>query len=217
MSEITAQMVKDLRERTGAGMMDCKKALSESAGDMERAIEILRKKGLKNIERRAERVAAEGLIYCYIHPGGKIGVLLELNCETDFVSRNEDFAALAKGIAMHVAWSNPRYLSRTDVPSGVLETEKEIYRSQIKPEQQHVADKIIGGKLDKFYETVCLLEQFDAREQLSKKRIIDLVNEVSAKIGEKIVVRRFVRYEVGEGIERPQSDFAAEVARAALS
>jgi len=212
MTAITAELVKTLREKTGAGMMDCKKALAEAAGDMEKAIEVLRKKGLKDISKRAGKVAREGVVYSYIHAGGRVGVMLELNCETDFVARGDDFQNLAKVIGMHVAWAAPAYLDREAVPASVIEKEKEIYLSQLKPEQQKMADKILPGKLEKFYADNCLLEQLDARDAGSKKTIGDLVNEISAKLGEKVQVRRFSRFEVGEGIDKVETDFAAEVA-----
>ena len=211
MAEITAQMVKDLREKTGAGMMDCKAALAESSGDVEKAIEFLRKKGLKNVSKRAGKVAAEGQIYSYIHAGSKIGVLLELNSETDFVAKGEDFTSLARAIAMHVAWANPKYLSREDVPESVIESEKTIALSQLNPQQQKMADKILPGKLDKYYADVCLLEQLDATDPVAKKTIKNLIDDLSVKVGEKIDLRRFVRFEVGDGLEKRVSDFAAEV------
>ncbi len=197
MAEITAQMVKELRARTSAGMMDCKKALSESSGDMEQAVEVLRKKGLKDAGKRADRDASEGVIHSYLHAGGKIGVMIELNCETDFVARNDDFQQLAQSIAMHIAWANPAYLSRDEVPSEAVEKEKEVFRGQLKPEQANFADKIIEGKLDKFYAENCLLEQLDARDPAAKKSIGALITDATAKIGEKIELRRFVRYELG--------------------
>ncbi len=215
MAEVTASMVKDLREKTGAGMMDCKAALAEASGDLEKAIEVLRKKGLKSVSKRAGKVAAEGVVHCYIHPGSRIGVMLELNCETDFVGRGDDFQALAKEIAMHVAWSNPRFLSRDEVGEDVLGKEREIFRSQLQPNQEKMADKIIAGKVDKFLAENCLLEQLDARDPSSKKTIQDRINDVSAKVGEKVVLRRFMRYEVGEGIEKQVVDYQAEVAAAA--
>jgi len=214
MTEITSQMVKTLREMTGAGMMDCKKALEKTSGNFEEAVDHLRKAGLKNVEKRAGKVASEGVIFSYIHPGARVGVLLELNSETDFVARGADFQTLAKEISMHIAWSKPRYVSREEVPAAELEREKEIYRSQLKPGQEKVAEKIISGKLEKFYEETCLLEQFDAREPGAKRRIGDVAAALSAKVGEKIVVRRFIRFELGEGIEKPVTDFAAEVAAA---
>ncbi len=212
MAEITAAMVKELREKTGAGMMDCKAALADSNGDIEKSIEFLRKKGLKNITKRAGKVAAEGVIYSYIHAGSKIGVMVELNSETDFVAKGDDFSALARQIAMHVAWANPKYLGREDIPAEMIEKEKEIAISQLSPQQQKMADKILPGKMEKFYAEVCLLEQEDAMNPDAKKSIKNLIDDLSAKVGEKIVLRRFVRFEVGEGIEKMESDFAAEVA-----
>ncbi len=212
MSQITAQLVKELRERTGAGMMDCKKALQETEANMEEAIQFLRKKGLKSVEKRAGKVAAEGTVFSYIHAGGRIGVMLELNSETDFVARSEDFLNLAKELAMHIAWSNPQYVSREEVPESALEKEREVFRSQLKPEQEKMADKIIAGKLEKYYSTICLLEQLDAKDPAAKKTFEDIVNEVSSKVGEKVQVRRFSRYEVGEGIEKVEVNYADEVA-----
>jgi elongation factor Ts len=199
--EVTSTMVKELREKTGAGMMDCKKALAEANGNFEQAIDVLRKKGLKDIGKRADKVAAEGVVYSYIHAGGRIGVMIELNCETDFVARGQDFQDLAKSIAMHVAWAAPKYLSREEVPASFIEREKEILASQLKPEQQKMADKILGGQLDKLLKEICLLEQLDVRDASAKKSIQDLVNELSAKVGEKVVLKRFVRFEVGEGVK----------------
>ena len=215
MAQITAQLVKQLREMTGAGMMDCKKALTESDGNIDKAVEFLRKKGMKSVEKRAGKVTAEGVVYSYIHPGGRIGVLLELNCETDFVSRGDDFQNLAKDIAMHIAWSSPKYVHREEIPAEVMESEERILRSQLKPEQAKMADKILAGKLEKFYETVCLVDQIDVKDSSAKKTIGDLTTDLSAKLGEKIAIRRFSRFEVGEGIEKPVEDYAEEVARAA--
>jgi elongation factor Ts len=215
MAQISAQMVKELRETTGAGLMDCKKALAECDGDTSKAIEFLRKKGLKNVEKRSGRVAAEGTIYSYIHTGGRIGVMLELNSETDFVARGDDFMELAKGIAMHVAWSAPRFLSREEVPADIVAQEESIYRAQLTPQQEKVADRIISGKMEKFYTESCLLEQEDQRDPDNKKKINELITDLSAKVGEKIELRRFVRFEVGEGVDKPVSDFAEEVASAA--
>ncbi|MCC6931724.1 MAG: translation elongation factor Ts [Deltaproteobacteria bacterium] len=215
MAEISASMVKDLREKTSAGMMDCKAALTEAQGNYDKAVEILRMKGLKNVSKRAGKVAAEGQIYSYIHAGSRVGVMLELNTETDFVAKSDEFTDLCKRIAMHVAWSNPRFLGREEIPAAVIEQESAIYRSQLTPQQEKVADKIIAGKLDKFYSEVCLVEQEDSRDPSTKKKISDLIGELSAKVGEKIVLRRFIRFEVGEGIEKKDSDFAAEVKAAA--
>ena len=217
MAEVSAKLVKELREQTGAGMMDCKQALTEANGDMEKAVDVLRKKGLKSVEKRAGRVAAEGTVLSYIHAGGRIGVLLELNCETDFVARGDEFQALAKDIAMHIAWANPKYVTREEVPATEVEREKEIYLSQLKPEQQKMADKILPGKLEKFYETVCLLDQVDVKDTAGKKKISEIINEKGAKIGEKIALRRFVRFEVGEGIQKETVDYAQEVAQTVAS
>lgn len=211
MSQVSAQLVKELREASGAGMMDCKKALVESEGNFDKAIEYLRKKGLKSLEKRAGKQASEGTVYSYIHGNGRIGVMLELNSETDFVARGEDFQGLAKEVAMHIAWANPRYLNREEIPKEIIEKEKEIFLSQLNPNQQKVADKIIEGKLEKFYEENCLLDQLDAKDQKAKKKIQDLINDLSASVGEKIALRRFVRFEVGEGMVKQESDYTAEV------
>ena len=194
---ITAQMVKELRERTGAGMMECKKALQEAGGDMEKAMEILRKKGIAKAEKKASRATKEGIIGSYIHMGGKIGVLVEVNCETDFVARTDEFQNLVKDIAMQIAAMNPKYVSKEDVPEEVIEKEKTIYREQAlasgKPE--HVVDKIVEGKLNKFFEEVCLLEQDFIKDD--SKKVKDVITEVIAKLGENIRVARFVRFQVG--------------------
>lgn len=193
---ITAQMVKELREKTGAAMMECKKALEESGGDFQKAIEYLRQKGIATAQKKASRIAREGIISSYIHMD-KIGVLVEINCETDFVARNEEFRQLAKDIAMHIAASNPQYLKREDVPEDVIEKEKEIYKAQItgnKPPQ--VIEKIVQGKLEKFFEDMCLLDQPFIKEP--EKKIRDLITEKVAKFGENIIVRRFVRFQVGQ-------------------
>jgi elongation factor Ts len=199
--EISAQMVKDLREKTGAGMMDCKTALAESAGDAEKAVDILRKKGLSRAANRAGRAAKEGMVGSYIHMGGKIGVLVEVNCESDFVARTDDFVAFAKDIAMQVAASNPQYLTSQDVPEEVLAKEREIYRAQVleskKPE--NVIEKIVDGKVKKFYTEVCLLDQpFVKDPNIS---VGDYLTNMIAKIGENMVIRRFVRFQLGEGLE----------------
>jgi elongation factor Ts len=198
MSEIRATMVKQLREKTGAGMMDCKKALSESAGDMEKAIDLLRKKGLATAQKRAGRAMTEGIIQSYIHLGGKLGVLVEVNCETDFVAKNEDFREFAKNISMHIAASNPLGINPEDINEKIIEREKEIYRAQAlemgKP--ANVIDKIVEGKLNKFYKDNCLLNQAYVRDP--DITISDLLNELIAKIGENITIKRFVRFQVGE-------------------
>ncbi len=193
---ITAQMVKELREKTGAGMMECKKALESSGGDFNKAIEILRQKGLATAQKKASREAREGIITSYIHMD-KIGVMLELNCETDFVARNEEFRQLAKDIAMQIAAANPQYIQREDIPQDVIEKEKEIYKSQIKGNKPpQVIEKILEGKLEKFFEEVCLLDQPFIKEP--EKKIKDLITEKVAKFGENIMVRRFVRFQVGQ-------------------
>lgn len=198
---ISAADVKELRNRTGAGMMDCKKALEESGGDMDKAIEYLRKKGLATAAKRAGKIASEGLVHAYIHGGGRIGVLIEVNCETDFVAKTDAFKELVHDLAMQVAASRPEYIGREDVPEEVLNKEKEILREQAlnegKPEK--VIDKIVAGRLEKFYQDNCLLEQPFIKDM--DRKVQDLINEAVAKLGEKIVVRRFVRYEVGEGLK----------------
>jgi len=196
--EITTELVKTLREKTGCGMMDCKAALKDSKGDLEKAIDSLRKKGLAAVARRAGRVAAEGVVDAYVHVGGKIGVLVELNCETDFVARNIEFQAFAKDIAMQVAAQNPQYISREDVPDGIVEHEKEILKSQMADEKkpEKVMEKIVEGRLEKFYSEICLLDQPFIKDP--KKTINDLLGELAAKIGENIVIRRFTRFQLGE-------------------
>jgi elongation factor Ts len=212
MPEITAEMVKELREKTGAGLMDCKRALAEAQGDFVKAEEWLRKKGITTAAKKAGRVAAEGVIGCYVH-SGKIGVIVEVNCETDFVGRNDDFQALAKDLAMHIAATSPQYVRREEVPADVLEKEKEIQRQQLRDAKKPEAiwDKILQGKLEKFYETVCLVDQPWFRED--KKKVHEIITEKVAKIGENISVRRFSRFQVGEGIEKKKEDLAAEVAK----
>jgi elongation factor Ts len=194
---ITATQVKDLREKTGAAMMDCKRALEQTGGNEERAITMLREKGLLVAAKREGKQASEGRVEAYIHAGGKIGVLLELNCETDFVAKTDDFQQLARELAMQIAAANPIYVDRTEVPESVIEQEKEIYRTKAqndgKPAQ--AIDKIVAGQVEKFFETVCLLDQPNIREP--KHKVIDLINERVGKVGEKIVVRRFARYKVG--------------------
>ncbi|MGD1968776.1 MAG: translation elongation factor Ts [Desulfobacterales bacterium] len=198
MANIRAGMVKELREKTGAGMMDCKNALAEVDGDIEKAIEFLRKKGLATAQKRAGRALNEGIIQSYIHMTGKLGVMVEVNCETDFVAKNEDFKEFAKNIAMHIAASNPLGIAPEDVPNDIIEKEKEIYRAQAlemgKPE--NVVDKIVEGKLKKFYEDSCLLNQPYVRD--NNISIADLLNDLIAKIGENISIKRFVRYQIGE-------------------
>ena len=198
MAEISAAMVKQLREKTGAGMMDCKKALLEVEGDMDKALEFLRKKGLATAQKRAGRAMSEGTIQSYIHMTGKLGVIVEVNCETDFVAKNEDFQEFAKNIAMHIAASNPLGIKPEDIPEDIVENEKEIYRAQAlemgKPE--NILDKIIEGKLKKFYQENCLLNQPFVRDP--DISVADLMNELIAKIGENITIKRFIRYQIGE-------------------
>ncbi|NMB27742.1 MAG: translation elongation factor Ts [Tissierellia bacterium] len=209
---ISAAQVKELRERTGAGMLDCKNALVKTNGDIEKAIVLLREKGLSKAAKKAGRIAAEGLVDSYIH-GGRIGVLIEVNSETDFVSKTDEFKEFVRDMAMQVAASSPKYVSKEDVPEAEVEKEREILKHQVinegKPE--HIAEKIVEGKLGKFYEQICLLEQPFIREPGIK--VQDLLNEKISKIGENIKIRRFVRYEVGEGLEKREEDFASEVAK----
>ncbi|MCM1567523.1 MAG: translation elongation factor Ts [Dehalobacter sp. 4CP] len=211
MAEVTSSQVKELRERTGAGMMDCKKALTECNADMDKAIDFLREKGLAAAAKKEGRIAAEGTVEAYIHGGGRIGVLLELNSETDFVSRGDEFKQLAKDIAMQIAAAKPLYVNKEDVPADVVAHEREIFRAQAlnegKPEK--IVDKMVDGRIEKFYKEVCLVEQpFIKDPDILVK---DLVMAKIAKIGEKIAIRRFTRYELGEGIEKRQDNFADEV------
>jgi elongation factor Ts len=209
--QVTAQMVKELRERTGAGMMDCKAALAETDGDMEKAIDLLRKKGMASAAKKAGRVAAEGAVGSYIHAGGKIGVLVEVNCETDFVARTEQFQELVKDIAMHVAAADPRFVAREEVTPEVLERERAIFREQAAASGKpaNVVEKIVEGKVEKFYGETVLLEQAFVKNP--DQTVGQLVQEKIAKIGENIRVRRFARFRLGEGIEKKDVDFAAEV------
>lgn len=208
---VTAAMVKELREKTGAGMMDCKKALLEKNGDMDAAVDFLREKGLAAAAKKSGRIAAEGVVESYIHMGGRIGVLVEVNCETDFVAKTDEFHELARDIAMHIAASKPEYVSREEIPASVLDHERAIYRTiaenEGKPER--IIDKIIEGKVDRYVKEICLLEQPFIKDP--DMTINDLLNAKVAKIGEKISVRRFTRYERGEGMAKREDDFAAEV------
>jgi len=208
----TAADVMALRERTGVGMMDCKKALTETDGDMERAADLLREKGLAAAQKKAGRIAAEGVVESYIHMGGKIGVLVEINCETDFVAKNEGFKSMCHDIAMHIAAYKPQYITRDEVPAADIEHEKSILREQAllegKPEK--IVDKMVEGRIAKFYDEYCLLDQAFLKNQ--EITVGDYINENVARIGEKISVRRFTRYEMGEGLEKRKDDFAAEVA-----
>ncbi|MBF0540960.1 MAG: translation elongation factor Ts [Nitrospirae bacterium] len=196
---ITAAMVKDLREKTGVGMMECKNALSEAEGNFEKAIDNLRKKGLATAKKKASRTASEGLIFSYIHMN-KLGVLIELNCETDFVARTDDFQELALDIALHIAAANPQYLTVEDVPAALIEREKEIYKDQIKNKPANIVEKILEGKLEKFYTDNVLLKQFFVKDTEQKTTITDLITTKIAKLGENIVLRRFVRFQLGEKI-----------------
>ncbi|HBR21844.1 MAG TPA: translation elongation factor Ts [Nitrospiraceae bacterium] len=194
---ISADRVKELREKTSAGMMECKKALTESNGDFEKAIDCLRQKGLATAAKKASRSASEGLVSSYIHMD-KIGVLLEVNCETDFVAKTDDFKGLVKDIALHIAAANPSYLSCEDVPQDVIEREKDIYRAQVANKPPQIVEKIVEGKLDKFFSDMCLLEQAFVKDPEQKLKIKELVTEKIAKLGENIVIRRFVRFQLGE-------------------
>jgi elongation factor Ts len=195
----TAERVRELRDKTGAGVMDCKEALAASQDDLDKAVDYLRKKGLASAAKRAGREAREGSIGTYVHHTGKLGVLIEINCESDFVARTEQFQELVRNLAMQVASANPTYVAPDDVPAEVIEREKEIYRQQLADQKKpaQVLDKIVEGKLGKFFEDVCLLEQAYQRDASGKTKVRDLVNEVSTKTGEKIAVRRFARYQVG--------------------
>ena len=208
---ITASMVKELRTRTGVGMMDCKKALTEANGNMEKAVDILREKGLSKAAKKAGRIAAEGIVGSYIHGNGRIGVLVEVNCETDFVAQTEGFHALVKDIAMQIAAANPLYVSREEVPADVISHEKEVYRQEAlnegKPEK--IVDRMVEGRIEKYFKEVCLLDQPFIKD--GDKTINDVVLEATVKMGEKVSIRRFTRYQLGEGIEKKQENFADEV------
>ncbi len=210
--QVTAQMVKELRDMTGAGMMDCKKALASSQGDIEGAIKWLRQHDLATAEKKAGRIAAEGIVDSYIHEGGRVGVLIEVNIETDFAAKNEDFKDLVHDLAMQVAAMKPEYVSRDEVPEDVIAREREIARAQAiksgKPE--HIVEKIVDGRLEKYFEETCLMEQSYIRDD--SKTCEQLVKELIGRIGENIKVRRFVRYEMGEGLEKRCDNFADEVA-----
>ncbi len=213
MAAVTAGMVKELREMTGAGMMDCKKALVETEGNIEKAVDLLREKGLSKAAKKAGRIAAEGSVVSYIHGGGRIGVLVEINSETDFVAKNEEFQAFAKDIAMQVAAAKPLYLTKEDVPQDEIEHEKKILREQAlnegKPEK--IVDKMVEGRIKKYYKEVCLMEQAFIKD--GDKTIQQLLTEKIAKLGENLKIRRFTRYEVGEGLEKKEENFAEEVAK----
>lgn len=202
--EVSANAVKELREKTGAGMMDCKKALAETAGDVQKAVDYLRQKGLAAAATKADRVAADGAVAAYIHPGGKLGALVEINCETDFVARTAEFQTLLKDMAMQVAAANPRYVRREEIPAAELDREKTIHRQQAlesgKPEK--IVDKIVEGKMERFYSEVCLLEQSFIKDQ--DKKVSDVVNDSIARLGENIQIRRFARYHLGDGAAKTE-------------
>ena len=216
MAEITASAVKSLREKTGAGMMECKNALTEANGSEEQAVEILRKRGLASARKKEGRIAAEGAVGSYIHMGGKVGVLVEVNCETDFVARGEEFQQLIKDVAMHVAAAEPRYVSREEVPTDALDKEREIARAQAKNDPKNaskpdqVIERIVEGRLNKFYEEAVLMDQPFVKDPA--KTVGELVTEKIAKTGERITIRRFTRYKMGEGLARRDEDFGGEVA-----
>ncbi|MFA5191058.1 MAG: translation elongation factor Ts [Verrucomicrobiia bacterium] len=202
MAEISAQIVKKLREETGAGMMECKKALGEANGDFEKAKLILRKRGIAIADKKSARAAKEGIIASYIHVGDKVGVLVEVNCESDFVGRNPDFREFVKNITLQIAAAEPRYVAREDVPADIIEREKEVAAAQVKNKPPQAVAKILEGKLDKFYQTVCLLEQGYVRDQ--NQTIKDVITATVAKLGENILIRRFIRWKVGESLDTTQ-------------
>ncbi len=210
---MSASDIKTLRARTGAGILDCKNALAETGGNLEEAIDWLRAKGIAKAAKKAGRIATEGLVESYIHAGGRVGVLLEVNCETDFVAMNENFQNLVKDIAMHIAAAAPIYVRREEVSEDAIAHEKTVQKARVieegKPE--HIADRIVEGRMDKFYADVCLLEQTFVKDD--KKTVKEILADAVATIGENIQVRRFVRYELGEGLEKKKDDFAAEVAQ----
>jgi elongation factor Ts len=208
---VTAEMVKELRQRSGAGMMDCKKALTETKGNLDEAIDYLREKGLAAAAKKADRIASEGVIEAYIHGGGRIGVMVEINCETDFVAKTDKFKDLARDIAMQIAATNPTCVRREEVPVEVLEHEKEILKAQALNEGKpaNIVEKMITGRVEKYYKEVCLMEQIFIKNP--DQTITQLINENISKIGENISIRRFTRYQLGEGIEKKSNDFAAEV------
>lgn len=209
----TSSDVAKLRAMTGVGMMDCKKALTETDGDMDKAVAWLREKGMAAAAKKADRIAAEGVVASYIHMGGKIGVLVEINCETDFVAKSEPFLALAKDVAMQIAAAKPLYVSKEEVPASELENEKEILRVQAKNEgkPEAIVEKMVEGRIKKYYSDVCLLEQPFVKDQ--DKTIQQVVNEAILSIGEKISIRRFTRYEMGEGLEKRKDNLAEEIAK----
>jgi elongation factor Ts len=214
-AEVSASAVKELREKTGAGMMDCKKALTEAGGDFTKAEEVLRKKGLAAAAKKSSRAATEGAVASYIHMGGKIGVLVEVNCETDFVARTEGFQALVKDLAMQIAAAAPLYVRRDEVPADVIAKEKEIAMAQMRDQKkpEAILEKIAVGKVEKYYEQVCLVDQLFVKDD--KKKVSEVITDAVAKIGENIQVRRFARFVLGEGLEKKQENLAEEVAKQA--
>ena len=218
MSQISAEMVKRLRQRTGAGVLDCRNALAETEGDEEKAIQIIQKKGLAKVVKKAGAIAAEGMVYSYIHPGNRLGVLVEVNCETDFAARNEEFRAFVEQVGMQIASMNPEFVSREHIAPAAVDAKRELFKAQIEEEEkksgkkrpEQVIEKIVSGKLEKWMVEVCLLEQSSVMEE--DKTIGQLADLLAAKIGEKIAVRRFVRYELGEGLDKKKADLADEVA-----
>ena len=208
---VSASAVKELRERTGAGMLDCKKALDETGGDIQKAVELLREKGLSAAANKAGRVATEGLVESYIHGGGRVGVLVEVNCETDFVAKTDQFRSFVKDIAMQIAAVNPKFVRREEVPAEELEKEREILKAQALNEGKpaHIVDKMVDGRISKYYEENCLMEQAFIKDP--DKTISTLLNEKISTIGENISIRRFVRFELGEGLEKKQDNFVEEV------
>ena len=220
MSKISAQMVKSLRDRTGAGMMACKEALEEMGGDEEKAVELIQKKGLVKVAKKAGAIAAEGLVHSYVHGGGRIGVLVEVNCQTDFVARNEEFKAFVDEIAMQVASANPEFVRREEIPADVMDVKKAFFKAQLAEEDaaagktrpEAALEKILEGKLNKWCKEICLVEQESMLRDDDKDDIGTILDKLSAKIGEKLSVRRFVRFELGEGIEKKVTNLADEVA-----
>ncbi len=217
MAEISAALVRELRERTSAGMMDCKKALLETSGDIAKAEDWLKQKGLSKASQKAGRITAEGAVGSYIHMGGKIGVLIEVNCETDFVARTPEFQNLVKDLAMHIAALSPRWLNREEIPAEMLAKEKEAFQAQAKEsgKPERAWDKIIEGKLEKFFQEACLVDQSFAKDQ--DKSVRQIVDEAIAKTGENIQIRRFARFQLGEGVEKKKEDLAEEIAKLANS
>ena len=214
MTEINSQLVKTLRDKTNAGMMDCKRALTEAGGDLEKAETILRKKGITKAEGKGARTAKEGVVAAYIHLQGKVGVLVEVNCETDFVARNEGFREFVKDITLHIAASSPTYVTREEVPAALLEKERDIARSQVVNKPANVVEKIVEGKIDKFFSTICLLDQVFIKST-DNQLVKDLVKSKIAELGENIVIRRFTRYMVGEQVASEQAAPAEEAVPAA--